>query len=77
MCQMTLGTMQCLANEHGLRISSVRSKTYRGKKGIAIEDLFFSSGTDIRHVQRVLDSLGKSDEISLADVRNHTMEVKE
>lgn len=77
MCKITLGTMRCLANEFGLRISSVRPKTYKGKKGFAVEDLFFSSDADLRHVWRVLDSLGKSDGISLADVRNHTMEAKE
>lgn len=66
-----------MANEFGLRISSVRSKTYKGKKGFAVEDLFFSRDADLRHVWRVLDSLGKSDEVSLADIGNHTMEAKE
>lgn len=76
MCKITFGTMQCLANEYGLRISSVRTTTYKGKKGFAVENLFFGSEADHRHVRRVLDSLGKSDEMSVADVRNHTMKVE-
>lgn len=72
MTQLTIGTAQILANEHGLDIASVRS-VHKDifTDGIGIGKLFFKTGTTIQHARMVLDCIGKTDEVSIKTLAYH------